>query len=329
LKENRDLDPRIDGEIASLVNLIERKYLSTPTTYRPIDFATTAQYWALDVITSITFGKPFGYLTQDKDLYTFIRTVHQELPLVTLCSSTPILGQILFESGFVYLIGGKPTDPSGRGKLLGIAKEVVGTRFGADAKKMEGHEDMLGSFVRNGLDQRQAEAEILNTVLAGSDTTATAIRSTMLHIMTSPRVYSRLVAEINAASHSAAISSPVTSAEARKMPYLQAVIKEGLRIHPPITGLLAKMVNPGGEVIKGRFVPGGTAIGHCVWGIERNEVFGEDVDDFRPERWLEAEEGRRKEMERTMELVFGSGRWGCLGKSIVLVELDKIFVEVR
>ena len=47
------------------------------------------------------------------------------------------------------------------------------------------------------------------------------------------------------------------------MPYLQAVIKEGLRIHPPITGLLTKVVNPGGEVAKGRFVPGGTGIGQC------------------------------------------------------------------
>ena len=49
----------------------------------------------------------------------------------------------------------------------------------------------------------------------------------------------------------------IISAEARKMPYLQAVIKKGLRIHPPITGLLAKLVNPGEEVIKGHFVLGG------------------------------------------------------------------------
>jgi cytochrome P450 len=91
---------------------------------------------------------------------------------------------------------------------------------------------------------------------------------------------------------------------------------------------LTKVVNPGGETIKGRFVPGGTGIGHCGWGIQRNEVFGADVDVFRPERWIEASDEQKHEMERTMELVFGTGRWGCLGKAIVLVELDKIFVEV-
>ena len=164
--------------------------------------------------------------------------------------------------------------------------------------------------------------------MAGSDTTATAIRATMLHVMTSPQVYKTLVTEIQTAVRTGSISSPITSAESSQMPYLQAVIKEGLRIHPPITGLPTKLVNPGGEFIKGRFVPGGTGIGHCGWGIQRHEVFGKDVDFFRPERWLEASEVRRKEMERTMELVFGSGRWECLGKAIVLVELDKIFVEV-
>ena len=106
------------------------------------------------------------------------------------------------------------------------------------------------------------------------------------------------------------------------------MIKEGIRIHPPITGLLTKVVNPGGEVIKGRFVPGGTGIGHCGWGIQRQEIFGNDVDVFRPERWIEASEAQRHEMDRTMELVFGTGRWGCLGKAIVWVELDIIFVEV-
>jgi len=110
---------------------------------------------------------------------------------------------------------------------------------------------------------------------------------------------------------------------------VQAVIKEGLRIHPPITGLLTKLVNPGGETIKGRYIPGGTGIGHCVWAIQRHPVFGTDVDVFRPERWIEATDAQRNAMERTMELVFGTGRWGCLGKTIVMVELDKIFVEVR
>ncbi|KAI2602118.1 cytochrome P450 [Hypoxylon sp. NC1633] len=325
IKENRDLGVKIDAEIASLVNLIERKYISTDEDIRAIDLAQAAQYWSLDVITSIALGKPFGYLKEDKDMYDFIKIIQGELPLATLCSSTPMLGSLVFGSGLVTLIGPSPKDETGRGKLMGIAKSVVEDRFGPSKVVQD---DMLGTFIRNGLDKRQAESEILTTILAGSDTTATAIRATMLYIMTSPRVYNTLVQEIETAGRNGSISSPITSAESRQMPYLQAVIKEGLRIHPPITGLLTKIVNPGGETIKGRFIPGGTGIGHCGWGIQRHPVFGNDVDVFRPERWIEASDTRRREMERTMELVFGTGRWGCLGKAIVLVELDKIFVEL-
>ncbi|CAG8953869.1 hypothetical protein HYFRA_00010830 [Hymenoscyphus fraxineus] len=326
LKENKDLGPKIDSQILSLVDLIERKYVSTTAEVKPIDFARTAQYYSLDAITSIAFGKAFGYLTEDKDMHGFIKIVETELPLATFCANTPTLGQIVFGSGLLNVLW--PTsakDQTGRGKLMGIAKEVVSERIGSN--KIE-KADMLGSFLRNGLDQRHAESEILTTIVAGSDTVATAIRATMLHIMSTPRVYNTMVTEIEEATSKGQISSPITSAESKTLPYVQAVIKEGLRIHPPITGLLPKIVNPGGETIKGRFVPGGTHIGQCAWAVQRHPIFGKDVDVFRPERWTEATEEHREEMTRTMELMFGSGRLGCLGKAIVLAELDKVFVEM-
>ena len=49
---------------------------------------------------------------------------------------------------------------------------------------------------------------------------------------------------------------------------------------------------------------------------------------FRPERWLETPEPQLQEMERSVELIFGYGRFKCLGRSVALVELNKIFVEV-
>ena len=57
-------------------------------------------------------------------------------------------------------------------------------------------------------------------------------------------------------------------------------------------------------------------------------VFGQDANVFRPERWLETPEPQLQEMERSVELIFGYGRFKCLGRSVALVELNKIFVEV-
>lgn len=162
--------------------------------------------------------------------------------------------------------------------------------------------------------------------MAGSDTTATAIRSTFLYLLMHPRVVSRLRSEIS----STPISTPITDAEARKMPYLQAVVKEGLRIFPPVVGLMSKQVPPGGDVINNKFVPGGTKIGLGAYGIFRNkDTFGEDVDVFRPERWLDGEKAKIKEMESVIDLIFNYGRFQCLGKNVATMELNKVFVEVR
>ena len=100
-------------------------------------------------------------------------------------------------------------------------------------------------------------------------------------------------------------------------------------MHPPFTGLLLKEVPAGGDTIDGRYIPAGTKVGHCAWGVMRGEgIWGPDAGVFRPERWLEDGEASRKRMEKDLDVVFGSGRWGCAGKSLAYIELDKIFFEV-
>lgn len=111
----------------------------------------------------------------------------------------------------------------------------------------------------------------------------------------------------------------------------QAVIYEGLRIHPPFTGLLCKQAPPGGDTYQGQFIPGGTRIAHNTWSVMRDRrMFGDDVEVFRPERWLGAavDRAQRAAMERTVELAFGYGRWACAGKAVSFMELDKFYVEV-
>lgn len=184
--------------------------------------------------------------------------------------------------------------------------------------------------MRHGLSQRQCEAEVLMLIAAGSDTTANVIRATILLLATTPHAYHKLQAEIDAGIASGAISTPVTNAEARALPYLQAVIYESMRYHPPAFTLLPKLVPPEGDTLEGRFIPGGTLLGTSNLGMMRHvPSFGADVDVFRPERFMDADPKRRLEMERTVELIFGIGRYMCAGKTVAFMELNKIFVEAR
>lgn len=140
----------------------------------------------------------------------------------------------------------------------------------------------------------------------------------------------RLTAEINGAVAAGSISSPIKDSEARALPYLQACIKESLRLFPPVTGTFDMVVPPEGDSFNGVFLPGGTKIGLSHWAVHRSiTLFGPDPNVFRPERWLDVPEAQLQRMERNNELIFGYGRSKCLGQSIALMELNKVFVEVR
>ncbi|KAI1842663.1 hypothetical protein JX266_011125 [Neoarthrinium moseri] len=324
-RDNPALEGDVNSEIAVWIDLIRGKYISTDNELKPFDFAESAQFFTLDSITKISYGKAFGYL-QEVDVYDYIRSTTEAVPFLKVCGEVPFLQNIVFSNLGLRLMGPKTTDKKGLGRLMGAAKEVVAERFAPEVKPKE---DMLGTFVRRGLTQYECEMEVPFQIFAGSDTTATAIRSTMLHIVTSPRVYSTLVNEIMGGIKSGAISSPIANDEAKRLPYLQAVIYEGLRMNAPFTGLLAKEVPAGGDTINGLFVPAGTRIAHSIWSVLRSrDVFGDDAELFRPERFLTTDDSKRLELKSTVELAFGFGRWKCSGQSVAFLELNKVFVEL-
>jgi cytochrome P450 len=168
--------------------------------------------------------------------------------------------------------------------------------------------------------------------MVGTDSTATAVRCIFYYIVTNPRVYASLQRELDEAFANGALHRPILrDAEARKLPYLQACITEGLRIWPPVAALAYKKVPPEGETLEdGRFIPAGTNVGISTWALHRSKtMYGPDADLYRPERWLEARGEKLQAMNRDMELVFGGGRYTCLGKTIAFLELNKAIAEVN
>jgi len=100
----------------------------------------------------------------------------------------------------------------------------------------------------------------------------------MMRIVTSPHIYKTLQKEIDEGIQEGKISSPITDAEARKLPFLQACIKEGLRMWPPITGILPRS-SAQDATIYGVHVPAGTSIAWSAWSALRDRgVFGDDAN---------------------------------------------------
>ncbi|QIW99451.1 hypothetical protein AMS68_004969 [Peltaster fructicola] len=336
-KENTQMEKDVDAQLMSLLALLDEKYLAKPEEgqFRVLDLARVTNFFTLDVISSIAFGQTFGFLAKDEDPFGYIENLSRLLPAIIVFGVYTELTKLLNLS-FIKAALPKSSDKQGLGRVMGFAKARVDERFGD--KKIE-RRDMLGSFIRKGLCQQQLESETLTQIIAGSDSTASALRMALHLIATSPPILSRLLQEVEHAIDAGRISRPVIQdSEARRLPYLQACIKEGLRVYPPVTGILAKQVPPEGAWIDvdgvKKFAPAGTQIGWNPWGITRNKViFGEDSDIFRPERWMpkdisQAEQDRVARMTDTVGLVFGYGRFGCLGRGVATMELNKAVIEI-
>lgn len=274
------------------------------------------------------FGYPFGFLIKNEDLYNYNKSSSEFFPILELGSNIPFIQAILSSRFMQALAGPKPEDKVGFGAIIGIAQKIIAERFSGKSESQDA-KDMLNSFISHGLTQLEAESESLVQILAGADSTATTIRMAFLYLLTNPPMYAKLRKEIDDAIDGGKVSFPViTNREALELPYLQACIREGMRLWQPLTGIQTKLAPAEGVEISGIRIPGGTQITVNKYSMmRRKSIFGPDAEVFRPERWLGDPE-TVKGYERVWELSFDAGRFTCLGKGIALIELNKVFVEV-
>lgn len=157
---------------------------------------------------------------------------------------------------------------------------------------------------------------------AGSDTTAITMRAILYYTITTPGVYDKLMAELNEAYDSGNLSFPTAYKDGVKLEYFQAIVKETLRFFPAVPWVMPRVSPPGGAVLGGHALPAGVCVGMSPYAFHRR-AYGPDSTTFRPERWLEADEEARKEMEKKM-LSFGGGARVCIGKNISIMEMTKL-----
>ncbi|KDN64247.1 putative cytochrome P450 [Colletotrichum sublineola] len=317
-KENEGFgfETGIDRQLMNFIRLIDQHYVSTDCEFRPLDLAEKTQFFALDAIGDVSFGGAFGFLAEDRDLFRYIEINESSLPVMNVVSVLPWLGRLVHKWPFRLMLPNED-DQVGFGRLMGLQP-------GAKPQK-----DMMQAFINQGLDRDELIQLVYIHMIAGTNSAAQAMRMTLLCLINNPVAYRRLQQEIDDAIAAGAVSAPITNAEALKLPYLQAVIHEGLRFYPPVTGLGFKQAPDGGDMLNGYFVPGGTQIGQNFFGVGRSLwVWGPDADVFRPERWLRADEDEARRMKAALDTHFGHGKYSCLGKPIAMMELNKVFVEL-
>ncbi|KAF5703637.1 cytochrome P450 monooxygenase [Fusarium mundagurra] len=170
---------------------------------------------------------------------------------------------------------------------------------------------------------------LLANVLAGADTTAIALRAIFDFLLQSSHAMTKARSEILAQGFDEGEVVPYCIA--RSLPYLDAVIRQSLRMHPSVAMPLERYVPDTSLTIPDdTFVPHRAAVGLNLYIIGRNEeVLGQDSDEFRPERWLKMKDENEDEYQRRLrkinsaDLTFGGGSRICIGRHIALIQIYK------
>ncbi|KAF7552186.1 hypothetical protein G7Z17_g4509 [Cylindrodendrum hubeiense] len=299
------------------------------------DMAMWLQYYAFDVIGELTFSRSLGFLDEGRDIDGIISSLEKMQDYSGKIGQMPWLDYLFIKNPIRRMIGGGST-----GAVARFARECLVERLKhQDSSKSDGlaRRDFLTRFLEakekhpNIVTDAQVFSYTLSNVNAGSDTTAISLRAVIYLTLKHPKVLEKLCKELQDARDAGKLSIPVTWKESQELPYLDAVVKEALRLHPAVGLLLERIVPKGGlQLPNGPLLPAGTVVGVNPWVMHHHPLFGEDPNSFIPERWLsrngESKEDfdtRRQEMAGAT-FTFGAGPRTCIGKNISLMEIYKL-----
>ncbi|KAG6364817.1 hypothetical protein INS49_006421 [Diaporthe citri] len=190
-----------------------------------------------------------------------------------------------------------------------------------------------------GFTPEEMVAESVTLVVAGGDTSATAVSAVFFYLSRNPAAYSRARAEVRAAFTSVQdiIEGTTAAGSLQKLNscrYLRACIDEAMRMSPSVGQSLAREVPAGGAVVDGDLIPPGCDVGVPIYSIQHNEKYFPDPFDFNPERWLVDRVNTPPHVQEqladqhTAHNPFSLGPRSCMGKGVALVEMMATFAVV-
>ncbi len=160
--------------------------------------------------------------------------------------------------------------------------------------------------------ERQMVDEIMTLIVAGHETTASALNWTWYLLSQHPQVQARLHTEIDAADYPLAPGL----AQVETLAYTGQVVNEALRLYPPGWVLSRRTIEA--DVLGGYPIPPGTNVLLPLYLLHRHPQFWQDPDAFRPERFAPEHEAERS---RFAYMPFAAGPRHCIGETLALYEM--------
>lgn len=169
-----------------------------------------------------------------------------------------------------------------------------------------------------GMTDEQLRDEVMTIFLAGHETTANVLSWAMVLLGTHPEVEGKLLEEARSVLQGRA----PTMADVGRLPYSLHVIKEAMRLYPPVWTLGRTVVED--EVVDGWLLKKGALVFVSPWALHRHPDYWDAPLEFRPERWT-VDDPRRA---HGTYLPFSMGQRKCIGDSFALVEAQLVLITI-
>lgn len=330
-KALRSQEPRMTRYIDMLIQQLRRQSSQGPT----VDINLWYNFATFDLIGDLAFGEPFHCL-RDGRWHWWLTAVFEIFKAGTYIRAARRFPTALYYAILLCIVPKKLLQMRERQYMFGV--ERINRRLEqTDTDKTDFSEFcstwpsflcrqldspffallLLVSYILQADDEKGMTVEEMYTsaqvlIVAGSETTATALTSGTYFVLSNPDVYARLRAELDAAFASEA-DITLQSTQRSHLPYLHAVIDETLRMFPPGPGAFPRVVPDGGRTILGRFIPGGMTVGMHHLSVGRSRENYVLPNEFHPERWL-AEDKRFDLDRKAASQAFSFGPRNCIGK---------------
>ncbi|KDN67898.1 putative cytochrome P450 [Colletotrichum sublineola] len=327
---SRSMIARLESDIHAKVQRLCDKLLAEREGKKPFDVAMAYSCFTSDAISGYCFGESFGFLQQEGWYPNFRAPTASLLRPVFIFRFFPWTKQtaVLGEWFVDYL----PADIAlfVRTLKIDMPNKVKSTKADLNAGIRRERPTVFGSLLESELESNEKGStrladEAAAVVGAGTETTSWALAVITYHLLTKPELLAKLQDELKTVVDDPKHLPSWTSLES--LPYLGAVLQEGLRLSYGVSARTARVPTEESLVYRGEFhkkpveyvVPRGYAIGMSAVITHHDEGVFPDSYEFIPERWLDENNQRRKDVEKGM-LAFSKGSRSCLGMNMRLYE---------
>ncbi|KAL2823233.1 cytochrome P450 [Aspergillus cavernicola] len=171
-------------------------------------------------------------------------------------------------------------------------------------------------------------------VTAATETSSALMSAFTWYLCKYPETLRKLQDEIRAF---ASAEDLLSFTKLQTLPYLNACLKEAMRVYPPAPNVMMRLVPTGGSVVAGEYLPGGVTVGFSHYSAYHSTLHFKNPSSFVPERWLptsnedgegEGEENIYASDNKTVHQPFSVGPRNCLGVTMAHHEIRLIMASV-